>query len=403
MPNAPEVPSSSSSSERQEEVYGSVAIARVASLPYVSKAVEVASPLFPAQDSAIALRLQSLCEQHAKPVLDRHTETLKWLDTYACQKLDTFESVAANCAKTWEDINKRMNGVRDSVTQRVNNTATQVEHTLLMPTHMILRRADSFLETVLPDESQHEQGGAEKHEGEQQSSQEPKANNTFGAESKQVIDQTKDFSYKVQLRAYALALRQLEGAKLKSSSFLETLRPYSQNVTEMSKKQWEYWMGEQHQQGQDTEGGSEKSALRTLRLPIDRTFQLASNVSQTSMQRIRDTINDLEGLTLKTRKSLGEYPRAISSKAGDLICSVQQTRMYADALERLHALQHDERVIKMNKALLGYLSNLGIRVPETAKKLLLPEGVGESSEKQGQQEHAHSQQEGEHHHQQHQG
>lgn len=57
--------------------YGSTALARVASLPYVSKAVDVAAPYVPSKDSRLGMRIHELCSTRAKPLLTQHADSCK--------------------------------------------------------------------------------------------------------------------------------------------------------------------------------------------------------------------------------------------------------------------------------------------------------------------------------------
>ncbi|EGD77238.1 hypothetical protein PTSG_08330 [Salpingoeca rosetta] len=365
-----------------EEWLGSAAIARVAALPYISRAVAAAAPYVPSKkDSQLVGRFERICSSHAKPFLERHADKLKQLDEYACQKLDAMETAATS-------LRQRFTTVRDEV----NSKAVSVERVLLAPTQMILDRADAFLEAMQTDVDFDNEQDNDNDEDDAETPATTAATGTttttstlptkpstrLGSETREIAHRTRDLSHRVQLLAYARALRQLRNAQRRGVALIHTVEPYSKPIVEYSEKQFDKWITlfAHHHDDDDDDDNAEFQDVETvsltqaIRRPVERTVRAARRASIANIHRLRDAIAALDASAKSTAASARQYPAVLTSKAGDLVCSAKQTRVYSQLMTQLDAIKRNRRVVTLSEKLVSYLELLGITIPQRVLRLM---------------------------------
>ena len=445
----------------EPELYGSTTLARVVSNPYVSKAVEAATPYVPLnKDSALVDRLNALYAAHAERFVERHADTLKRIDRYAYKQLDTVEKIAGSLREQLS-----------SVSSEVNTRAAKVEHTMLAPTNAILDRADAFLDTILPedDDSTDDESGdddstetssdnrTKSHDSSSPSSsagagagdkasplpksrpastsasatRNQRASCGFGREARHVAARTREFSHRVQIRAFTRALRELQLARDRCVSAIRVFEPQYQPVLEFSEQQYQAWKptiaqvtdkvsavretAEQRlaslsprlalispvdsNSNSNSGSGVNKQDTRTttttttttsepsfvsmkdrLRRPIDRSLNRARDFTAAGTRLVAALVSDLDAHVasgterasslLRTAASTAaenKYAAQLTSKAGDLIVSAQQTQVYAQVSQRVLAIANHPRTAQLSDTVIGYLDRLGLTVPDAIR------------------------------------
>eukprot|EP00045_Choanoeca_perplexa_P005223 m.44316 g.44316 ORF g.44316 m.44316 type:complete len:449 (-) comp13005_c0_seq1:111-1457(-) len=221
-------------------------VLRIGKLPFVETAVSKAQSLYQTygKENSISV-VSNTCDMletkvtqlraTATPIVQQHADKVAMLDTVVNAQLDRVEALYGSITSLPSTA---------TATVMNSNTLTTAEERICSVTNTVISSADSLVDSVLPadeaDKSSEEtddtetagDSGAETEGQDESQGVEP----VLGHEALKLLKTARKFSSKVQVRAYAHALKQLHNVQTRSDAATSALKPYTVDLLDYARE-----------------------------------------------------------------------------------------------------------------------------------------------------------------------